>query len=293
MIARQLQREQTSGTVYLIGAGPGDPELITVRGLKILRAADVVVHDRLVAHELLAEVGQDAEVIDVGKYPGRPRQSQEQINRLIIERAQGGAIVARLKGGDPCMFGRGGEELMACRQAGVPCVVIPGVSSVLAVPAAAGVPLTHRGMVRSLAVITGQTDPAGRGGPIPYSALAKIDTVVILMGMANLGEITSRLIEAGRAAETPAVSIASGCTAQQRVVRGHLGSIAERVATAGLGSPVLTLIGEVAALAPASMDAESMSQFLHSNGHPGGDGWAAEPSAAGRHGERTARRSSG
>ncbi len=292
MIARQLQREQTSGTVYLIGAGPGDPELITVRGLKMLRAADVVVHDRLVPHELLAEARQDAEVIDVGKYPGRPRQSQEQINRLLIGWARGGAIVARLKGGDPCMFGRGGEELMACRRARVRCVVIPGVSSVLAVPAAAGVPVTHRGMVRSMAVITGQTDPAGHGRPIPYSALAEIDTVVVLMGMANLAEITAGLIRAGRAAETPAVSIASGCTAQQRIVRGNLGSIAERVATAVLSSPVLTLIGEVAALAPSSIDAESMPQFLHSNGQPGGDGWAAEPSAAGRHGERAARRSS-
>ncbi|MCH7701847.1 MAG: uroporphyrinogen-III C-methyltransferase [Planctomycetes bacterium] len=285
MIAQQLQREQTPGTVYLIGAGPGDPELITVRGLKMLRAADVVVHDRLVPHELLAEARQDTEVIDVGKYPGRPRPSQEQINRLIIERARGGAIVARLKGGDPCMFGRGGEELMACRRAGVRCVVIPGVSSILAVPAAAGVPVTHRGMVRSMAVVTGQADPAGHGHPIPYRALAEIDTVVVLMGLANLDEITARLIEAGRAADTPAISIASGCTAQQRVVRGHLGTIAEQAVAAELGSPVLTLIGEVADLAPSSIDAESMAQFLHSNG----DLWATKSSAAGGNGEGTAR----
>ena len=287
MIARELQREQTSGMVYLIGAGPGDPELITVRGLKMLRAADVVVHDRLIAHELLAEARRDAEVIDVGKYPGRPRRTQAQINRLIVEQAQGGAMVARLKGGDPCMFGRGGEELMACRQAGVRCVVIPGVSSVLAVPAAAGVPVTQRGIVRSMAVVTGQTDPAGLGHPIPYRALAEIDTVVILMGMANLGEITAGLIEAGRAADTPAITIASGCTVEQRVVRGHLGTIAERAAAAELGSPVLTLIGEVAALAPSSIDAESMAQFLHSDG----DLRATQPSAARGNGEGTARRS--
>jgi len=287
MIARDSQPEQTSGRVYLIGAGPGDPELITVRGLKMLRAADVVVHDRLVSNELLAEARRGAEVIDVGKYPGQPRQSQAQINSLIIERAQGGSMVARLKGGDPCMFGRGGEELIACRKAGVRCVVIPGVSSILAVPAAAGDPLTHRGMVRSMAVITGQTDPAGHGHPIPYRALAEIDTVVILMGMANLAEITASLIRAGRAADTPAISISAGCTAEQRVIRGQLGTIAERTVAAELDSPVLTLIGEVADLAPSSVEAESMAHFLRTQGAL----VAAQPSTAGGDRSGTARRS--
>jgi uroporphyrin-III C-methyltransferase len=238
---------QCLGTVYLIGAGPGDPGLITVRGLRALRAADVVVHDRLVARELLDEVRDGAEVIDVGKYPGFQRQPQAQINALLIDRAEQGLDVARLKGGDPFVFGRGAEEAAACQAAGVPVIVVPGVTSAGAVPAAAGIPLTHRGLARSYAVITGQTDPALGEADIPYAALVDIDTVVILMGRSNLEEITTGLVVAGRQANTPAACVEMGTTPQQRVVTGTLGTIAPLAAAAGLAAPVVTVVGEVVA----------------------------------------------
>ncbi|MCH8820593.1 MAG: uroporphyrinogen-III C-methyltransferase, partial [Acidobacteria bacterium] len=159
-----------AGTVYLVGAGPGAPDLITVKGMRLLLGADVILYDRLVSPELLQECSEHTELISVGKTPGKSSIAQEEINRILIDRALQGKSVVRLKGGDPFVFGRGGEELMACRRAGVRCVVIPGVSSILAVPAAAGVPVTHRGMVRSMAVVTGQADPAGHGHPIPDRA---------------------------------------------------------------------------------------------------------------------------
>ncbi|MCH8878294.1 MAG: uroporphyrinogen-III C-methyltransferase [Planctomycetes bacterium] len=249
MIARELQREQTSGMVYLIGAGPGDPELITVRGLKMLRAADVVVHDRLIAHELLAEARRDAEVIDVGKYPGRPRRTQAQINRLIVEQAQGGAMVARLKGGDPFVFGRGFEEVLACRKAQVDAYVIPGVSSFSAAPAAAGIPLTHRGLVRSFAVVTARVARDASPSALDYDALARMDAVVVMMGRTSIGVVADGLIRAGRPASTPAVCVENATTPRQRVITGTLETIAEAVAKAGVNAPVITIIGPTAALA--------------------------------------------
>ena len=150
------------GRVFLVGAGPGDPGLITVKGLKLLRQADVVVHDRLIPHELLDEVKPDAHIIDVGKYPGRPRRPQDEINALLIEQAGHGSLVIRLKGGDPLLFGRGWEEFVACLQAGVPCEIVPGVTSALAVPASANIPVTLRKVSRSVAVVTAQSED-GRG----------------------------------------------------------------------------------------------------------------------------------
>ena len=147
------------GHVYLVGAGPGDPDLITVRGLRLLQSANVVIHDRLIARELLSECSPDAEIIDVGKYPDHHRITQDEINELIVDRAQKGNLVVRLKGGDPFVFGRGYEELEVCRNAEVNCTVVPGISSSIAGAAAAGVPVTTRGIARSFAVITGMTDP--------------------------------------------------------------------------------------------------------------------------------------
>jgi uroporphyrin-III C-methyltransferase len=239
----------TPGTVYLIGAGPGDPELITVRGLRILQAADVVLHDRLIPAELLDEARTDAEIIDVSKYPGFQRFTQYEINELLVDRAVRGLAVARLKGGDPFVFGRGAEEIIACQAAGVPVVVVPGVTSATAVPAAAGVPVTHRGVGRSFAVITAETDPELGESPIPYEALATLDTVIVLMGLRRLPDIAQGLLAAGRDPETPAVCIEAGWTNHQVTVADTLAGLADSVAAARLRPPVTIVIGDVAAFA--------------------------------------------
>jgi uroporphyrin-III C-methyltransferase len=236
------------GTVYLIGAGPGDAELITVRGLRVLQRADVVVHDRLVAPELLDEAQPEAEVIDVGKHPGFKRYTQQEINALLVDRARAGLDVVRLKGGDPFILGRGGEEAVHCARAGVPFVVVPGVSSAHAVPAAAGIPITHRGLARTYAVVTGQTDPQLGQADLPYESLAAIDTLIILMGRSNLEQIATNLIAAGRSGDSPAACIEMGWTPQQRTVTATLATIAAEADKAGLRAPAVTVVGEVAAL---------------------------------------------
>jgi uroporphyrin-III C-methyltransferase len=242
---RASSRRGGRGTVHLVGAGPGDPGLITVRGLERLRRADVVVHDRLAGPELLTEARSDAELVDVGKGPGLAALAQEEINRLLVERARRGLDVVRLKGGDPFVFGRGSEELAACRAAGIGCEVIPGISSALAGPAAAGIPVTARGVARGFAVVTarhagGDTDPA------PY---AGIDTLVLLMGRAGLARFAERLILAGRRPDTPAACVQSATTPAQRVTVATLATIAAAAERDGLESPVVTVIGEVAAQA--------------------------------------------
>ncbi len=242
------------GVVYLVGAGPGDAGLITVRGLDRLRAADVVLHDRLVASELLDEVRLGAEVIDVSKYPGFQMYTQPEINAILVDRAQRGLKVVRLKGGDPFVFGRGGEEVAACRAAGVRCVVVPGVSSALAVPAAAGIPLTHRGVGRSFVVLTAETDPVFGEAPVPFEALAAVDTVVLLMALRRLPQITEGLMLAGKPADTPAACIESGCTDQQRVIIATLADLAERVALAEARPPAVMVIGSVVGLALTGED---------------------------------------
>ncbi len=257
--------QAVGGVVYLVGAGPGDPELITVRGLKLVRTADVVLHDRLVSRETLAECRTDAEVVSVGKTPFGRSTPQERINHLLVEYALAGRSVVRLKGGDPFVFGRGGEELAACRAAGAPCVVVPGVSSAVAVPGVVGVPVTHRDVSRSFAVITGHTHDVDVP-PHDFGALAGVDTLVLLMGLSNLAALTQRLIAAGRAPETPAVSIAHGTTPEQRVERGTLATIAARAAAAELATPTLTVIGPTAAWA----DAEDAEWCATLNGALGG-----------------------
>ncbi len=241
------------GTVHLVGGGPGDPGLITVRGLELLRTAGVVVHDRLIAPELLRETRADAELIDVGKGPGHAPYTQAEINALLVDRAGLGRTVIRLKGGDPFVFGRGSEEAAACREAGVPVYVVPGVSSAIAAPAAAGIPVTARGLARSFAVVTAHN--AGPGGETAdLRGLAAVDTLVILMGRASLGAITEQLVAAGRDPNTPAACIQSATTPEQRVTRATLATIAAAADRDGLENPVVTVIGAVAALGDAELE---------------------------------------
>jgi uroporphyrin-III C-methyltransferase len=240
---RASSRRGPAGAVHLIGAGPGDPELITVRGLERLRRADVVVHDRLAGPELLAEARPDAELVDVGKGPGLAPLRQEEINRLLVERARRGLDVVRLKGGDPFVFGRGSEELAACRAAGIGCEVVPGISSAIAAPAAAGIPVTARGVARAFAVVTAQH----AGGETDPAPLAGIDTIVVLMGRAGLARFAERLIAAGRHPDTPAACVQSATTPAQRVTVATLATIAAAAQRDGLESPVVTVIVEVVA----------------------------------------------
>ena len=235
------------GTVHLVGAGPGDPGLITARGLELLRQADVVVHDRLVGPELLHEARPGAELVDVGKGAGHAARTQEEINELLVERARRGKTVVRLKGGDPFVFGRGSEELAACQEAGVAVSVVPGVTSAVAGPAAAGIPVTARGVARSFAVITAHQ--AGAGEEPDAAAVAAVDTIVILMGRAALGAFAARLIAAGRDPDTPAACIQSATTPAQRVVVATLATIADAAEREGLEAPVVTVVGEVARMA--------------------------------------------
>ena len=242
------------GTVHLVGGGPGDPGLITARGLELLRTADVVVHDRLIGPELLQEARADAALFDVGKGPAHAPWTQVEINRLLVEQARLGRTVVRLKGGDPFVFGRGSEEAAACREAGVAVFVVPGVSSAIAAPAAAGIPVTARGLARSFAVVTAhQAGPDGEA--VELSGLAGVDTLVVLMGRESLGRVAAQLVAAGRAPETPATCIQSATTTEQRVTRATLATIAEAADRDGLQAPVVTVIGAVAALADAGLSA--------------------------------------
>jgi len=237
------------GKVWLVGAGPGDPGLITVVGLERLRQADVVVYDRLVSPRLLEDAREGAELIFVGKVAGKGGHNQVKINELLVAKAREGKRVVRLKGGDPFVFGRGGEEAEALRAAGVPFEVVPGVTSASAVPAYAGIPVTHRGLASSFAVVTGHEDPGKDEPAVDWGRLATaVDTRVLLMGAQTLPEIVDKLIEGGRPAETPAAVIQSGTTPDQRTVTGTLGDIVRRVQEAGLTAPAITVVGEVVRL---------------------------------------------
>ena len=219
------------GRVVLVGAGPGDPDLITVKGLRWLRRADVVVYDQLVGAALLEEAPAGALRIFAGKSAGRHCLEQSAINAILIHHAEAGRLVVRLKGGDPFVFGRGGEEVLACARAGVAVEVVPGVSSALAVPAAAGIPVTHRGLASSFAVVTGHEDPAKPGSAVDWERLATaVDTLVILMGVGALPRIAFRLLAAGRSAATPAAVIHRGTTEAEETLVATLGDIAVRAA---------------------------------------------------------------
>ena len=231
--------------VSLIGAGPGDPGLLTLRGKAALEAADVVLFDYLANPELLKHAPQ-ARTIYVGKKGFSEYISQPEINALIVQQAQlsGGQRVARLKGGDVFVFGRGSEEAQACVDAGIAYEIVPGISSAIAAPAYAGIPVTHRGDARSFAVLTGNTQQ----GDAHYERLSGVDTLVLLMGVRNLGTIAAELIQAGRSPDTPAATIQWGTTPQQRVATGTLETIAAEVEKAGLEAPAVTVVGEVARL---------------------------------------------
>ena len=245
-LRRRRKPSPTGGSVALIGAGPGDPDLLTIRARRLLRQADVVATDHLAPAAVLEGLDADVEVRYAGKRPGRHSLSQQEINDLIVQRAREGHRVVRLKGGDPFLLGRGGEEALACIEAGIAVEVVPGVTSAVSVPAAAGIPVTHRGITSSLVVLSGHGGPdsvAGEACRAPGDA-----TLVLMMGTRKLGPIAAALIAAGRPGSTPAAIIERGWTPQQRTITGTLADIAETAVRAGAASPAVVVIGEVVGL---------------------------------------------
>ena len=237
------------GKVLLVGAGPGDPGLITVKGLESLQTADAVVFDRLASPKLLSLARPDAELYDAGKGRGHHRMTQSETNELLVELALRGLNVCRLKGGDPFVFGRGGEEALELTAAGVPWEVVPGISSTIAAPAYAGIPVTQRGMSSSLTIVTGSEDPNKPDSTINWDALAGISgTLVFVMGWKGMNDIVTALTSRGVPTERPAALVQWGTTAKQRVVTGPIGEIVARGVEAGIGAPVSLVIGEVAGL---------------------------------------------
>lgn len=237
------RRPVGAGRVALVGGGPGDPGLITTRGRRLLAEADVVVVDRLAPVALLKELDEDVVVIDVGKAPDNHPVPQEEINRLLVEHAQAGRRVVRLKGGDPFVLGRGGEEALSCAEAGVRCEVVPGVTSAVAVPAAAGIPVTHRGLSRQFTVVSSHRE---RGAGTDWEALARLDgTLVLLMGVAALADGAAALIEHGRPASTPVAVIENGTTPRQRTTTATLETITEMAAERGVQAPAVVVVGDV------------------------------------------------
>jgi uroporphyrin-III C-methyltransferase/precorrin-2 dehydrogenase/sirohydrochlorin ferrochelatase len=236
--------------VYLVGGGPGDPDLITVRGRRLLAEADVVVADRLAPQQLLEELHPDVELVDAAKLPRGRAAQQEEINRILIDRAQQGKVVVRLKGGDPFVFGRGFEEAIACAEAGVPWTVVPGITSPISVPAASGIPVTHRGVTHEFTVVSGHIPPGHPDSLVNWQALAQLNgTLVLLMAVENMPVIAQTLIEHGRSPETPAAAIADGTLPGQRMVSSDLAGIAAAMADTGVGAPAIIVIGEVVAVA--------------------------------------------
>lgn len=232
-------------TVYLVGAGPGDPELITVRGANLLRSADVVVYDRLADPNLLDLAPPNAERIFVGKAPRQPTMSQEQINQILVDRGRTHSCVVRLKGGDPFVFGRGGEEATALQAAEVRFEIVPGITSAIAAPAYAGIPITSRQVALSFTVVTGHEDPNGQT-TVDWEALAKVGgTIVVLMGASRIAQIAARLIAGGLAATTPVTAIIDGTTTRQRTVDATL----QTIGTQTIDAPATIVIGAVTKLA--------------------------------------------
>ena len=250
-------RKRSVGSVWLVGAGPGDPELLTIKALKALQAAEVVVHDGLVSDEILDLAPSAARRISVAKRKSRHSYAQDEINRMLVAFAQEGLNVVRLKGGDPFIFGRGGEELEACREAGVECHIIPGVTAALAASANAGAPLTHRGAAQAVTFVTGHA-AAGAEPDLDWTSLAKANqTVVIYMGLSMAPGISARLIEAGRAGTTPALIVENASRANERRITTTLAGLPQAVAA--VAGPALLIVGEAMALA-LSTDVEIVSQ---------------------------------
>lgn len=248
------------GIVYLVGAGPGDPDLITLRGIDCLKQAEVVIYDRLANPSLLAHA-RHAELIDVGKQPNRHPVPQEEINRLLVEKTQAGKVVVRLKGGDPCVFGRGGEEAQALVEAGLDFEIVPGVTSAIAGPSYAGIPVTHRNLAFSVAFVTGHRADFSDGTGSEWAGLASgIDTLVFLMGMANLPRIVEQLVANGRLPDTPVALVQQATRTRQKTVVGTLANIVER--STGIRPPALIIVGEVVRLR------ESLRWFDRPDRHP-------------------------
>ncbi|MCZ0726759.1 uroporphyrinogen-III C-methyltransferase [Mycolicibacterium iranicum] len=235
------------GGVALVGGGPGDPELITVRGRRLLAHADVVVADRLAPQELLAELSPDVEVIDAAKIPYGRAMAQDAINDVLIARAKGGKFVVRLKGGDPFVFARGYEEVIACADAGIPVTVVPGVTSAIAVPALAGVPVTHRGLTHEFVVVSGHLAPDHPESLVNWDALAAMSgTIVLLMAVERIELFVKVLLRGGRPADTPVLVVQHGTTSSQRTLRATLAETPERVRSDGIRPPAIVVIGAVA-----------------------------------------------
>ena len=243
------RRSAATGRVTLVGGGPGDAGLITVRGLRRLAEADVVVVDKLAPRELLGRLDADVEVVDAGKAPHAHNLTQDQINELIVERALAGKRVVRLKGGDPFVLGRGGEEALACVRAGVPFEVVPGITSAVAVPAAAGIPVTHRGIAQDFAVISAHLDPSQPGATVDWDAHATgSGTLVLLMAVAHLEQVANELVKRGRDASTPVAVISDGTTPRQRVLVSTLGDVAADAVAAEVRPPAVVVVGDVVRL---------------------------------------------
>lgn len=238
-----------TGYVYLVGAGPGDPKLITVKGVECIAKAEVLVYDRLASRRLLTLANPNCELVYVGKSPDRHTLCQEDINEVLVKKGLEGKIVTRLKGGDPFVFGRGGEEAEALINAGIPFEIVPGVTSAISVPAYAGIPVTHRDLTSSFAVITGHEDPNKNSSAIAWEHLANTHgTLIFLMGMENLGLIAKKLIENGRASTTPVALIQWGTRPEQRTLVGQLENIAESAKQEGITNPSIIIVGEVVSL---------------------------------------------
>ena len=236
------------GGVALVGGGPGDPELITVRGRRLLAHADVVVADRLAPQELLAELPPQVEVIDAAKIPYGRAMAQDAINEVLIDRAKAGKFVVRLKGGDPFVFARGYEEVLACADAGIPVTVVPGVTSAIGVPALAGVPVTHRAVTHEFVVVSGHVAPGHPESLVNWNALAAMSgTIVLLMAVERIELFAKVLLEGGRPADTPVLVVQQGTTTAQRTLRATLDDAAERIREDGIRPPAIIVIGSVAA----------------------------------------------
>ncbi len=235
-----------AGTIYLVGAGPGDPKLITVHGREVLESADAVVHDRLISTDLLTLARADARIEDAGKTPGRASRSQAEINDLLIALAREGLAVCRLKGGDPFVFGRGGEEVLAARAAGIPVVVVPGISSALAGPTAADVPVTHRGVESSFTVVTGHDAQSAAGAGVDWARIAGTPgSIVVLMGVGNLGTLARKLMAGGRPPDEPVRVVERATWPDQRMISGTLATIGAIARESGLEAPAVIVVGAV------------------------------------------------
>lgn len=241
--------ESLRGTVALVGGGPGADDLMTVRGRRLLARADVVVADRLAPQRPLAELRADVEIVDAAKIPYGRAMAQDAINEVLVSRARAGKFVVRLKGGDPFLYGRGFEEAQACAEAGIPCTVVPGVSSALAVPALAGIPVTNRGMTHELTVVSGHLPPGHPGSLIDWEALARMrGTLVVLMGVKNSPAIAGSLMAGGRSRETPAAVVVDGSLEGQSTYRCTLGTLAATLDEHEVRPPAIVVIGDVAGL---------------------------------------------